>query len=111
MSKLKPKHLTETTWETQAGKFTTSEKVNVDFCLLESSGTKIVSFKCHVDRSTNSRYNMILGRYLLTDLGLDHKFSENIIIGCGGPFKGCSAPMVDLSTYYFKPLTDNKVKP
>ena len=54
---------------------------------------------------------MILGRYLLTDLGLDDKFSENIIIGCGAPFKGCSAPMVDLSTYYFKPLTDNKVKP
>ena len=76
MSKLKPKHLTETTWETQAGKFTTSEKVNVDFCLLESSGTKIVSFKCHVDRSTNSRYNMILGRYLLTTLGLYLKFAE-----------------------------------
>ena len=54
---------------------------------------------------------MILGRYLLTNLGLDLKFSENIILGGDVPFKGCSAPMVDIRTYDFKPLTDNKVKP
>ena len=54
---------------------------------------------------------MILGRGLLTALGLDLKFSENIILGGDGPFKSCSAPMVYVSTYEFKPLTDNKVKP
>ena len=54
---------------------------------------------------------MILGRYSLTVLGLDLKFSGNIILGVDRPFKGCSALMVDVSTYYFKPLTDNKVKP
>ena len=32
---------------------------------------------------------MILGRYLITALGLDIKFSENIILGGDGPFKGC----------------------
>ena len=30
-------------WETQAGKFTTSNKVNVDLCLPEFSATKILS--------------------------------------------------------------------
>ena len=67
--------------------------------------------KCHVAKSTNSRYGIIIGRYLLTALGLDLKFYENIILGGDGPYKGCSAPMVDVSTYDFKPLTENKVKP
>ena len=90
-------------WETQAGNFTTSTKVNVEFCLPEFGATKIVTWKCHISKSTNSRYDMILGRDLLTNLGLDLKFSENIILGGDGPFKGCSTPMVDASTYYFKP--------
>ena len=47
---------------------------------------------------------MILGRDLVTALGLDLKFSENIILGGDGPFKGFSVPMVDVSTYGFKPL-------
>ena len=54
---------------------------------------------------------MILGRDLLTTLWLDIKFSENIILGGDGLFKGCSEPMVYFSTYDFKPLTENKVKP
>ena len=54
---------------------------------------------------------MILGRYLLTALGLDLKLYENIILGGDGTFKGCSVPMLDVSTYDFKPLTKNKVKP
>ena len=73
--KLKPESSTETTWENQAGKFTTSTNVNVEF-----GATKIVTWKCHVAKSANSRYDMILGRYLLTALGLDIKFYENIIV-------------------------------
>ena len=109
--KLKPKHSTENTWETQAGKFANSTKGNVEFCLPEFGATKIVTRKCHITKSSNSRYNMILGRDLLTALGLDLKFSENIILESDGPYKGCSAPMVDVSTYDFKHLTYNKVKP
>ena len=82
--------------------------MNVEFCLIEFGATKIVTWKCHVAKSTNSRYGMILGRYLLATLGLYLKFSENIILGDDGPLKGCSAPMVDVITYGFKPLTENK---
>ena len=53
---------------------------------------------------------MILGRDILTALGLDLKFSENIIIGCGGPHEGCSAPMIDLSNQHFTYITDKTVK-
>ena len=69
-----------------------------------------MSWKFEKDRSTNSRWNITLGRYLLTALGLDLKVSEKIILGGDGSFKGWSAPMVDVSTYDFKTLTDNKVK-
>ena len=48
MSKLK-KISRENYVGAQDGKFTTSNKVNVDFCLLEFSATKIVTWKCHVD--------------------------------------------------------------
>ena len=81
ISKLKPKQLTENRWETQSGKFTASQKVNVDLCLLEFSGTNIVSWKFHADSSLNIRYNVILCIYLLTALGLYIKFSGNIMIG------------------------------
>ena len=52
---------------------------------------------------------MILGKDLLTALGLDIKFSENIIIGGDGTYKGCLAPMVDVSNYDFKPLIEKIV--
>ena len=61
-----------TTWETQAGKFTTSQKVNIYFCLPSFHATEIVSWKCHVYNQTNIRYVMIIGRDLL---GMDLKFS------------------------------------
>ena len=48
---------------------------------------------------------MILGRDLLTALGLDLKFSESLIIGNEGPYEGFSSPMADLSNYDFKSLT------
>ena len=54
---------------------------------------------------------MILGRDILTTLGLNLKFSENVIIGGEGPLKGCSSHMVDVSNYYFKSITDKTVKP
>ena len=98
-------------WETQSGKFTTSKKVNLDFCLPEFSATKIVTWECHIRESTNSRYDMILGRDLLTALVMDLKFSDNIIIGGEGPYEQFSAPMVDGSNYYFNSITDITVKP
>ena len=53
---------------------------------------------------------MILGRDLLTALGLDLKFSEDFIIDGEGPYKGCLSPMVDVSNYDFKSITDKTVK-
>ena len=78
--------------------------------LTACSAAKIVSWKRHVDSKTNSRYDIILGRDLLTALGLDLRFSENIIICGEGTYEGCLTPMVDSSNYDFKSLTENIVK-
>ena len=62
-------------------------------------------WKCHVDDSANSRYNIILVRDLSTELVLNVKFSENFTKADDGTFKGSTTPIVDLGTYepkYFK---------
>ena len=67
-------------------------------------------WKYHVDNSTTSIYYMILGRDILTALGLYLKFSDNFIIGGEGTYEGCSSPMVGVISYGFKSITDKTVK-
>ena len=52
-----------------------------------------------MDDSTKSRYDMILGRYILTALVLNLKLSNHFIESDDGPLKGSTAPMADLGTY------------
>ena len=54
---------------------------------------------------------MIIGRYLLTALGLDINFSGHVIICGDGPYLGCLIPMDDAIDCEFKPLTDKIIKP
>ena len=54
---------------------------------------------------------MILGKYLLTWLGLNLELSDRVIKADCGPFKGSTTPMVDLSTYEFKVLNKGKITP
>ena len=60
---------------------------------------------------TPLRADMILGRDLLTGLGLKLRLSDHIIEAYYGPFKGSTSPMVDLSTYEFKYLKTGKSTP
>ena len=54
---------------------------------------------------------MILGRDILTELGLNIKLSEHVIRADDGPFKECKTPMVDLVTYIFKDLNTGEITP
>ena len=54
---------------------------------------------------------MILGQYLLTELGLNLKISEHVIEANYITFKGSTTPMVDLSTYVFKYLNTVQITP
>ena len=53
-------------WHTQAGNITTNLKVKVYFILPILSEKNVVAWRCQVEKSTKSRYDMILGRDLLT---------------------------------------------
>ena len=55
-------------WNTQDRNITTNLKVNVYFTLPTLSATNVAIWKFHVDDSSKGRYDMILGRYLLTGL-------------------------------------------
>ena len=48
-----------------------------------------------MDDYTKGIYDMILGRYVLTALVLNIKFSEHAIKLYYGPLKSSTAPMVD----------------
>ena len=54
---------------------------------------------------------MILGRYVLTYLGLNIKFSDHVIESDDEPFKGSTAPMVDVFMYEFKNLNIGNITP
>ena len=63
-----------------------------------------------MDESNNGRYDIILCRDLPNALGLDIKFSDNVIIGGDWLYSGCSSHMIYVKKYYFKSLTDKIVK-
>ena len=83
----------------------------MDLTLPALSAVNFVTWKCHMDDSTRGMYDMILGRDIWTELGLNLKFSEHVIKADDGLFIGSVAPMVDLGMYVFKDLNIGKIKP
>ena len=68
VEKVSPKKEAVLQWHTQAGNNNTNIKVEVKFTLPKVSVKIVVTWKCHVDESTKGRYDMILGKYVLTKL-------------------------------------------
>jgi len=61
-----------------AGSISTSQKAKVQFMLPELSETKIITWNLHVFKKT-TKYDMILGRDLLQDLGILLNFKDQTI--------------------------------
>ena len=74
-------------WYTQAVNITTNIKVKLFFTFSAFSVKNVMTLKCHVDDSVKGRFDIILVQYLLTELGLNLKFSEHVIKADDGPFK------------------------
>ena len=111
IKKLCPENDAPVQWNTQAGNITTDLKVKKYFTLPALSATNVVTWNFHVDEYAKVRYDMILGKYLITELGLNLKFSEHVIESGDGPFNGSTNSMVDLGTYIFKYLNTDKITP
>ena len=75
-------------WQKQGGKFTTNQKVKVDFFIPKFSATTIMTWKYHMDNSTEAWHEIILGIDMLTSLVLDNTFSKNIIVRGDRAYKG-----------------------
>ena len=60
-----------------------------------------------MDNSIKGRYKIILGRDLLTTLGLYLKFYYHVIVDDKEPYEACLAPMVGVSNCNDAPLKDN----
>ena len=83
-------------WYIQAGNNTTNHKVKVYFTLPALSTISIKTWKCHVGESNKGRCDGILGRDLLTLLGLNWKLYEHAITADDGLFQGSTTSMVVL---------------
>ena len=83
----------------------------MDFTLPTLSATNVVTWKCHVYESAKGRYDMILGRDILTSLGLHLKLSDHIIKADDWTFKGYTTPMVDFGMYGFIYLNTGEITP
>ena len=98
-------------WKTQAGNIATNFKFEKDFTLPALSAMSVVTWKFHVDDSAKGRHDMILVRDILTEFGLNLKFSEHVIEANDGHLVGSTAPMVDLGAYVRKYLKKGETKP
>jgi transposase InsO family protein len=70
----------KTTWRTMGGNFVTRQRRQVQFRLSEFNKSKILTWTCHIDETTNrklAQYDMIIGTDLMTELGIDINFSSN----------------------------------
>jgi hypothetical protein len=60
-------------WKALGGTFTTNYESLLDFKLPEISTSKVVTWQSHVDDKTSSKeaaYDMIMGMYLMTSIGI-----------------------------------------
>jgi hypothetical protein len=67
-----------TTWSTPAGDLSTKESCTAQILLPELQSSRGIEWKFHVAPSLGN-YDMIIGRDMLTDLGIDIRFSDNVI--------------------------------
>ena len=68
-----------TKWTTTASPLSTTKLCKIQFSLPELLPTRLVKWKVHVDASNQLPYDMILGRDLLHELGLNLNFEDKTV--------------------------------
>jgi predicted aspartyl protease len=81
-------------WKTAAGTLKTSEKAKIQFKLDELDESKIIEWNAHVTEQQFS-YDMIIGRDLLSELGININFKTNKV-----EWDDVSIPMKDIDATY-----------
>jgi len=81
-TKLKQKVDKKTKWKTKAGSFSTTKRCNVSFTLPAFHEHREITWNCYVDEtdSKSCKYDMIIGRDLMHEIGIDILFSKSQIV-------------------------------
>src|SRR5210317_162882 len=76
--RLKKSKSAQTVWTTPGGALQTTSKCNGQFTMPELHDSRLIEWDLHVTKNLGA-YDMIIGRDILTDLGIDILFSNNTI--------------------------------
>ncbi len=87
-------HAAKTSWTTPGGALRTTKKCQATFIIPELHDNKVISYDLHVAKNLGS-YDMIIGRDVMEDLGIDLHFSSQEISWEGSriPFKDIDSTM------------------
>lgn len=75
----KAKSVGKTEWHTTAGRFSTAKAVEIQFYFDEFSKSKKLNWICHVSTTPLLEYEMIMGRDLLLEIGINLLFEKRVI--------------------------------
>jgi hypothetical protein len=103
ISKLKTKETKASVWKTKAGSFKTTKTCKIKFTLPAFHEHRDITWRAYVDESTSSlsRYDMIIGRDLLQELGINFLFSQELM-----EWDFATTPMLDPQMFDDKFITD-----
>jgi hypothetical protein len=92
VEKLKTKKTKPSNWSTKAGSFQTTRTCKIKFTMPAFHEKRDICWKAYVDETDklSSRYDMIIGRDLLDELGINFLFSENLM-----EWDNATTPMLD----------------
>src|SRR5210317_938149 len=95
-----------TKWKTKTSNFLTKEKVKCQFTMPEFHKEKEIEWSMYVDESnkSNDKYDMIIGRDLLQEIGLDFLFSQGLMT-----WENASVPMKGDEYWSSQNIDENKL--
>ena len=104
LGNLKRTPTSRTEWATKGGNFHTTTSCEVTFTLPAFHENRDITWTCFVDDSDNSlsQYDMIIGRDLITELGINFIFSEGTMI-----WDHAVTPMLDPKVFQNEEQTDS----
>jgi len=121
--RLKKSSNTQTVWTTPGGALQTSTKCHAQFTIPELHDNRLIEWNVHVTKSLGA-YDMIIGRDVLTDLGIDIRFSNNTVewdnseipmkdvdLDCAESYHVADADAADDAIERIKRILDAKYEP
>ena len=89
--KLRTRKDTTTNWGTANGVFETSRRCKINMQLPELSNSMTVNVDTHLVKKISERYDMIIGRDVMSELGITLDFKDKLVL-----YEHIQLPMIDI---------------